>query len=555
LSKDDGGYRAARERWRRSLKASDVPDRPDPGLYAGGYDPPDLYGPDDLDEMGFDPVKDLGFPGEPPFTRGAQPQMYRQRPWTMRQYAGFGTPDESNARYHYLLAHGQTGLSVAFDLPTQMGRDSDDPRACGEVGRVGVAIDSIEDMRRLLRGLPLDAISTSMTINATAATLLCLYIAVAEENGVPRTALRGTIQNDILKEYIARGTYIYPPEPSLRLISDVFAFAKHDVPKWNTISVSGYHMREAGCDAIQEVAFTLADGLEYVRAAMARGLDVDDFAGQMSFFFNGHNAFLEEVAKFRAARKLWSSLMQERFSAKTARARALRFHCQTAGMTLTAQQPINNVVRVALQALAAVLGGTQSLHTNSFDEALGLPTEEAVTIALRTQQIILHESGVRDIVDPLAGSYAIEALTRRIEEGARAYIARIDEMGGMVRAIEQGFVQREIQATAYAYQLDIEKKRRVVVGVNEYESDSPKVPILKIDARVEKEQVERLRAFRAARDASVWSTALERLDAAARGADNLVPLILDAVRARATVGEISDVLRRVFGEYVPPLSI
>jgi methylmalonyl-CoA mutase N-terminal domain/subunit len=481
--------------------------------------------------------------------------MYRQKPWTMRQYAGFGTADESNARYHYLLAHGQTGLSVAFDLPTQMGRDSDDPRARGEVGRVGVAIDSIDDMRRLLRGLPLDAISTSMTINATAATLLCLYIAVAEENGVPRTALRGTIQNDILKEYIARGTYIYPPEPPAAKSAGSASFAKSDVPKWNTISVSGYHMREAGCDAIQEVAFTLANGLEYVRAATARGLDVDDFAGQMSFFFNGHNAFLEEVAKFRAARKLWSSLMVERFSAKTARARALRFHTQTAGMTLTAQQPLNNVVRVALQALAAVLGGTQSLHTNSFDEALGLPTEEAVTIALRTQQIILHESGVRDIVDPLAGSYAIEALTRRIEEGARAYIARIDEMGGMVRAIEQGFVQREIQATAYAYQLDIEKKRRVVVGVNEYESDSPKVPILKIDERVEKEQVERLRAFRAARDASAWSASLERLEAAVRSADNLVPIILDAVKAQATVGEISDVLRRVFGEYVPPLAI
>jgi methylmalonyl-CoA mutase N-terminal domain/subunit len=548
-------YRAARERWRRSLKSSDAASRPSPGLYAGGYDPADLYGPDDLDDIDFDPARDLGFPGEPPFTRGPQPGMYRQKPWTMRQYAGFGTADESNARYHYLLAQGQTGLSVAFDLPTQMGRDSDDPRASGEVGRVGVAIDSIDDMRRLMRGLPLDAISTSMTINATAATLLCLYIAVAEENGVSRAALRGTIQNDILKEYIARGTYIYPPDPSLRLISDVFAFAGREVPKWNTISVSGYHMREAGCDAIQEVAFTLANGLEYVRAATARGLDVDEFAGQMSFFFNGHNAFLEEVAKFRAARKLWSALMLERFSAKTARARALRFHCQTAGMTLTAQQPMNNVVRVALQALAAVLGGTQSLHTNSFDEALGLPTEEAVTIALRTQQIILHESGVRDVVDPLAGSYAIETLTRRIENGARDYIARIDQMGGMVEAIEQGFVQREIQATAYTYQLDIENKRRIIVGVNEYESDSPKVPILKIDERVEKEQVERLRAFRARRDASAWSRSLERLEAAARSTDNLVPIILDAVRADATVGEISNVLRGVFGEYVPPVSI
>jgi methylmalonyl-CoA mutase N-terminal domain/subunit len=436
-----------------------------------------------------------------------------------------------------------------------MGRDSDDPRARGEVGRVGVAIDSIDDMRRLFRDLPLGSISTSMTINATAATLLCLYIAVAEENGVSRGALRGTIQNDILKEYIARGTYIYPPEPSLRLISDVFDFARREVPRWNTISVSGYHMREAGCDAIQEVAFTLANGIEYVKAATSRGLDVDEFAGQMSFFFNGHNNFLEEVAKFRAARRLWSSLLVERFSAKSARARALRFHCQTAGMTLTAQQPLNNVVRVALQALAAVLGGTQSLHTNSFDEALGLPTEEAVTIALRTQQIILHESGVRDIVDPLAGSYPIEVLTRRIEEGARAYIARIDELGGMVRAIEQGFVQSEIQATAYAYQLDIEKKRRIVVGVNEYESEGAKVPILKVDPRIELEQVERLRAFRASRDASAWATAMERLDSAARSSANLLPVILDAVRVNATVGEISDVFRRVFGEYVPPHSI
>jgi methylmalonyl-CoA mutase N-terminal domain/subunit len=547
-------YRAARARWSETLPSPEAP-RPEPGFYAGGYDPPDLYGPDDLADIDFVPVRDLGFPGEPPYTRGPQTQMYRARPWTMRQYAGFGTADESNARYHYLLGLGQTGLSVAFDLPTQMGRDSDDPRARGEVGRVGVAIDSIDDMRRLFRDLPLDSISTSMTINATAATLLCLYIAVAEENGVSRGALRGTIQNDILKEYIARGTYIYPPEPSLRLISDVFDFARREVPRWNTISVSGYHMREAGCDAIQEVAFTLANGIEYVKAATSRGLDVDEFAGQMSFFFNGHNNFLEEVAKFRAARRLWSSLLVERFSAKSVRARALRFHCQTAGMTLTAQQPLNNVVRVALQALAAVLGGTQSLHTNSFDEALGLPTEEAVTIALRTQQIILHESGVRDIVDPLAGSYPIEVLTRRIEEGARAYIARIDELGGMVGAIEQGFVQSEIQATAYAYQLDIEKKRRIVVGVNEYESEGAKVPILKVDPRIELEQVERLRAFRAARDASAWATAMERLDSAARSSDNLVPVILDAVRAKATVGEISDVFRRVFGEYVPPHSI
>ncbi|HKQ70328.1 MAG TPA: methylmalonyl-CoA mutase family protein [Polyangiaceae bacterium] len=550
----EAAYREQRARWREAGRAK-TPPRPNPGLYAGGYDPPDLYGPDDLADMGFDPASDLGLPGEPPFTRGVQPQMFRAKTWTMRQYAGFGTADESNERYRYLLAQGQTGLSVAFDLPTQMGLDSDDERARGEVGRVGVAIDSIDDMRRLLRGLPLGEISTSMTINATAAILLCLYIAVAEEQGAPRDAIRGTIQNDILKEYIARGTYIYPPEPSLRLISDVFAFARRETPKWNTISISGYHMREAGCDAIQEVAFTLANGIAYVEAATNSGLDVDEFAGQLSFFFNGHNNFLEEVAKFRAARKIWASVMAERFGAQTDKARALRFHCQTAGMTLTAQQPLNNVVRVALQALAAVYGGAQSLHTNSFDEALGLPTEEAVTIALRTQQIIAHESGASDIVDPLAGSYAVEALTRRIEDGARAYIARIDEMGGVVRAIEQGFVQREIQATAYAYQLDIEQKRRVVVGVNDFVKGSPKVPISKIDPRIEVEQVERLRQFRAARDAGPHGAALERLDRAARTRDNLVPLVLDAVRAGGTVGEISNVLRGIFGEYVPPISI
>jgi methylmalonyl-CoA mutase N-terminal domain/subunit len=547
-------YGRARERRREAMKKPGAA-RPEPGLYAGGYDPPDMYGPDDLDTAEFDPLEDLGLPGEPPFTRGPQPDMYRSRLWTMRQYAGFGTAEESNRRYHYLLSKGQTGLSVAFDLPTQMGRDSDDARARGEVGRVGVAIDSIEDMRLLLKGLPLDQISTSMTINSTAAILLCLYIAVAEEQKVPRAALRGTIQNDILKEYIARGTYIYPPEPSLRLVSDIFAFARREVPKWNTISISGYHMREAGCDAIQEVAFTLANGIEYVKTAIASGLDVDDFAGQLSFFFNGHNYFLEEVAKFRAARKLWSSIMSERFGAKTPKARALRFHCQTAGVTLTAQQPMNNVVRVALQAMAAVLGGAQSLHTNSFDEALGLPTEEAVTIALRTQQVIAHETGVRDIVDPFAGSYAVEMLTRRIESGARDYIARVDEMGGMVRAIEQGFVQREIQATAYAYQLDIENKRRIVVGMNEFESDGPKVPVAKIDARVEKEQVERLVRFRAARDAAATARTFERLEQAARTKDNMVPLVLDAVRVGATVGEISNVLRKVWGEYVPTLSI
>jgi methylmalonyl-CoA mutase N-terminal domain/subunit len=481
--------------------------------------------------------------------------MYRGRLWTMRQYAGFGTADESNERYHYLLKQGQTGLSVAFDLPTQMGRDSDHPLAAGEVGRVGVAIDSLDDMRRLLRGLPLDKISTSMTINATASTLLCLYIAVAEEQGVARDALRGTIQNDILKEYVARGTYIFPPAPSLRLIADVFAFAGKEVPSWNTISISGYHMREAGCDAAQEIAFTLADGIEYVKTAIAAGLDVDAFGGQLSFFFNGHNNVLEEVAKFRAARRMWSSIMAERFGAKTDRARALRFHCQTAGATLQAQQPMVNVVRVALQAFAAVLGGCQSLHTNSFDEALGLPTAEAATLALRTQQVIGHESGAADFVDPLGGAYAVEALTNRLEAAAREYVRRVDELGGMAAAIEQGYVQREIQASAYRYQLDIEAKRRVVVGQNEFVSEAAPVPVMKIDPRIEREQVERVRAWRAAQDATKVAEALGRVDAAARGKDNLVPPILAAVKAGATVGQVSDALRAVWGEHRETLTI
>jgi methylmalonyl-CoA mutase N-terminal domain/subunit len=520
---------------------------------AGQTDAAPLYGPDDLEAIDFDPARDLGVPGAPPFTRGVQPNMYRGRLWTMRQYAGFGTAKESNERYHYLLKQGQTGLSVAFDLPTQMGRDSDDAKAQGEVGRVGVAIDSIEDMRTLLAGLPLDKISTSMTINATASILLCLYIAVAEENGVPRDVLRGTIQNDILKEYMARGTYIFPPRPSLRLITDIFAFAASDVPKWNTISISGYHIREAGCDAAQEIAFTLADGMAYVKAAIDAGLSVDKFGAQLSFFFNVHNNLIEEVAKFRAARRMWSAIMQERFGAKTDRARALRFHCQTAGMTLTAQQPLNNIARVTVQTLAAVLGGCQSLHTNSFDEALGLPTSEAATIALRTQQIVAHESGVADFVDALAGSYAVESLTKRLEEAAMKYIARIDDLGGMVAAIEQGYPQREIQNTAYQYQLEIERKQRLIVGQNSFTQDTPKVEVMKIDPQIEREQVERLRAMRAARDTAKHSEALERIARAAKGHDNLLPLILDAVKARATVGEIADVLRGVFGEHVETL--
>jgi len=430
-----------------------------------------------------------------------------------------------------------------------MGRDSDDAHAQGEVGRVGVAIDSIEDMRTLLAGLPLDKVSTSMTINATAATLLCLYIAVAEENGVPRDRVSGTVQNDILKEYMARGTYIYPPRPSLRLITDLFAFCEKQVPKWNTISISGYHIREAGADAIQEVAFTLADGIAYVEAAIAAGLDVDGFGGQLSFFFNVHNNLLEEVAKFRAARRLWCRIMTERFGAKTDRAKALRFHCQTAGMTLTAQQPLNNVVRVTIQALAAVLGGCQSLHTNGYDEALSLPTAEAATIALRTQQIVGHESGVADFVDALGGGYAVETLTARIEQGAQKYIERIDGMGGMIAAIEQGYPQREIQQSAYSYQLEIEDKKRIVVGQNAFVQDAAPVPLLRIDPRIEDEQKERVRAVRAKRDPRAWSASIEQLERAAAGKDNLLPLVLGAVKAYATVGEIADVLRKAWGEH------
>ncbi len=548
-------YRELEARWEKETLAKALakdPGRKRIGLLAGQRDAEPLYGPEHLEN--FDPARDLGFPGQPPFTRGVQATMYRGRLWTMRQYAGFGTASESNERYRYLLAQGQTGLSVAFDLPTQLGRDSDDERSLGEVGKVGVAIDSIEDMRALLHGLPLDKISTSMTINSTASTLLALYIAVAEENGVPRAALRGTIQNDILKEYMARGTYIYPPRPSLRLITDIFAFAGREVPKWNTISISGYHIREAGADAAQEIAFTLADGVAYVEAALAAGLDVDEFGAQLSFFFNVHNNVLEEVAKFRAARRLWERLMRERFGAKTERARALRFHCQTAGMTLTAQQPHNNVARVALQALAAVLGGCQSLHTNSYDEALGLPTPESATIALRTQQIIAQESGVADFVDALGGSYAVEALTFSLEAQANKYLERIDELGGMVDAIEQGYPQREIQNSAYQYQLEIERKERLIVGQNAFVQDAgAAVPVMKIDARVETEQVARLGAFKAARDASKVAEHLQRLENVAHGTDNLMPEIVDAVKTGVTVGEVANVFREVFGTHVETL--
>ena len=498
----------------------------------------------------------LGFPGEYPFTRGVQPTMYRGRFWTMRQYAGYATAAESNRRYRYLLAQGQTGLSVAFDLPTQIGYDSDHPLAEGEVGRVGVAIDSLEDMERLFEGIPLEQVSTSMTINAPAAVLLAMYVAVAEKQGAALPRLRGTVQNDILKEYAARGTYIFPPGPSMRLTTDIFRFGKEHLPEWNVISVSGYHIREAGATAVQEVAFTLANAIAYVQAAVDAGLDVDDLGGQVSFFFAAHSNLLEEVAKFRAARRLWARIMRERFRARNPRSWMLRFHTQTAGSTLTAQQPENNIVRVALQALAAVLGGTQSLHTNSRDEALSLPTEESAAIALRTQQIIAHESGVADTVDPLGGSYCVEALTDRIEEEASRYIAEIDHLGGALRAIETGFISREIQASAYRYQREIESRQRIVVGVNQYVTgETAPGQLLRVDPRVQEEQVARLRALKASRDSARVQAALAALEKAARGDSNLMPPILEAVRAYATLGEICDVLRRVFGEYRPSAAL
>jgi methylmalonyl-CoA mutase N-terminal domain/subunit len=473
----------------------------------------------------------------------------------MRQYAGFGTAEESNQRYRYLLQQGQTGLSVAFDLPTQIGYDSDDPMATGEVGKVGVAIDSIEDMLTLFHQIPLDKVTTSMTINATAPVLLALYVAVAREHEIPAEKLGGTVQNDILKEYITRGTYIYPPKPSMRLITDVFRYCKEEVPSWNTISISGYHMREAGSTAAQEVAFTLADGIEYVEAAISAGLDVDDFAGQLSFFFACHSNFLEEVAKFRAARRLWAKIMKERFNAQNPRSMMLRFHTQTGGATLTAQQPENNIVRTAVQALAAVLGGTQSLHTNSMDEALGLPTEKAVQIALRTQQIIAYENGVGDVADPLGGSYFIEALTDRIEADARDYISTIDRLGGALASLEQGFQQREIQEAAYRYQLEVEGKERVIVGVNDFKTSEAPVDTLKLDPSIGQRQAEKLRKLRANRDQRAVDAGLERLGNAARGDENLVPIMVDCVQARTTLGEISHCLRRVWGEYQPQVII
>ena len=502
-----------------------------------------------LRERGFDPSRDLGAPGAFPYTRGPQASMYRGKLWTMRQYAGFSTAAESNERYRYLLERGTTGLSVAFDLPTQIGMDSDDALARGEVGKVGVAIDTIEDMETLLDAIPLDQVSISMTINAPASILLSLLLVVAERRGISWSKLSGTIQNDILKEYAARGTYIFPPAPSLRIVTDIFEFCAREVPRWNTISVSGYHIREAGSTAVQEVAFTLANGLQYVQAAVDRGLDVDRFAPRISFFFNAHNDFIEEVAKFRAARKLWASLMQERYAPKDPRSLALRFHAQTAGSTLTAQQPENNVIRVAYQAMAAVLGGCQSLHTNGRDEALALPTEESAKIALRTQQILAHETGITASADPLAGSYAVEALTLDIERAAREMIAKIEEMGGALQAIESGFMQQEIGESAYLAQRALEEKTSIVVGVNEFNDGSrSELPVLRIEESVEREQVARLNAYRERRTGN-WQEALRKLHEAARGSDNLMPFIVDAVRSDCTVGEIVSTLKQTFGEH------
>ena len=540
---------AALERWAREVygKAAAKPGalRQERFATASGIELDPLYGPRETDYE-----EKLGFPGEYPYTRGVQPTMYRGRFWTMRQYAGFGTAEETNRRFRYLLASGQTGLSTAFDLPTQMGHDSDSPRARGEVGRVGVAIDTVDDMERLFHGIDLGKVSTSMTINATAATLLALYQAVAEAHGTSARELSGTVQNDVLKEYIARGTYIYPPGPSMRLITDVFAYTAEAMPKWNPISISGYHIREAGSTAAQEIAFTLADGIAYVDAAVKRGLPVDSFAPRLSFFLNVHNNFLEEVAKFRAARRLWARTMRERFAAKDPRSWTLRFHAQTAGSTLTAQQPDNNVVRVALQAFAAVLGGCQSLHTNSRDEALALPSEESARIALRTQQIVAHESGAADLLDPLGGSYALEALTDDLEEKAIAYLTRIDSMGGMVQAIAAGYPQREIEEAAYRYQKEIEDKERVIVGVNEFVSEGdPPLETMQVDPRLEEQQVERLRAFRAARSQEAAQRTLSELKRAAQGTQNVMPHIVSAVKARVTLGEIANGLREVFGEH------
>lgn len=539
------------ERWEKTTLnkvISKAPERQPSFKTTSNIELKRLYTP--LEMADVDYCDELGFPGEFPFARGVQPTMYRGRLWTMRQYAGFATPEETNKRYKYLLEHGQTGLSVAFDLPTQIGYDSDHPLSEGEVGKVGVAIDTLKDMEILFDGIPLDKVSTSMTINSTAAILLTMYIAVAEKQGVKSEVLQGTIQNDVLKEYAARGTYIYPPLESMRIVTDIFAFCKNRVPRWNTISISGYHMREAGCTAVQEVAFTLADGIAYVEAAIRAGLDVDSFASRLAFFFCCHNTFIEEIAKFRAARRLWARIMKERFKAKRDESCMLRFHTQTAGCSLTAQQPDNNVVRVAFQALAAVLGGTQSLHTNSRDEAYALPTEESVRLALRTQQLIAYESGVADVIDPFGGAYAVESLTDEIEKKSVEYIEKIEAMGGAIKAIESGYIQGEIGESAYQYQKEIETKKRIIVGLNQFQmEEEPLRDILRIKPEVEQYQKEKLARVKRERDTKKVKETLAVLKKAAQGTDNVVSPILDAVKVYATLGEISDTLREVFGEY------
>ena len=542
-----------RKRWEKETLApvrKRFPERKTEFDTPSGIPLPEILLPPDLEQ---EYLENIGFPGEFPFTRGVQPTMYRGRFWTMRQYAGYASAEESNKRYRYLLKHGQTGLSVAFDLPTQIGYDSDDPLVHGEVGKVGVAISSLEDMGNLFREIPLGEVSTSMTINAPAAILLAMYIAVAKQQGVEIRQLRGTIQNDILKEYIARGTYIFPPQASMRLITNVISYCNQEIPSWNAISISGYHIREAGSTAVQEIAFKMANAIAYVETALAAGLDIDKFARQLSFFFNSHNNFLEEIAKFRAARRLWARLMQERFKAKNPASMTLRFHTQTGGSTLTAQQPENNVVRVALQALAAVLGGTQSLHTNSMDETLWLPTEKAVRVALRTQQVIAHESGVADSVDPLAGSYLVEYLTDQIEQRAHDYLQRIDEMGGALAAIERGYIQGEIQDAAYKYQREIENRDQIVVGLNEFGVEEDiELERLKVDPSIEREQNQRLAKLRDQRDNDRVNELLTQLETTARGNENLMPLFIECIENDITLGEICATLRQVWGEYQPP---
>ena len=540
---------SSKKEWRENVLSplvSKHPERQDKFENSSAVELDVLYCPEDVSHIPY--AGELGYPGEYPFTRGVQPNMYRGRLWTIRQYSGFGTAEETNQRYHYLLKQGQTGLSVAFDLPTQVGYDSDHPLARGEIGKVGVAIDSLEDMETLFQGIPLDRVSTSMTINSTAPILLAMYLVLGRKQGVKPAELDGTIQNDVLKEYIARGTYIFPPRPSMRLTTDIFAYCSKNVPRWNTISVSGYHMREAGCTAAQEIGFTLADGIAYIKAAVARGLEVDAFAPRVSFFFDSHLNFFEEVAKFRAARRLWAKIMKERFKARDQRSGMLRFHTQTAGCSLTAQQPYNNIVRTAIEALAAVLGGTQSLHTNSFDEAYWTPSEEAVTIAVRTQQVLAYESGVADVVDPLGGSFYIESLTERLEKQAGDYIARIDDLGGAVAAIEQGYQQREIQRSAYKYQKMVEEGRQKIVGVNDFVSGKSGITsTLRVKPEVEAKQKKKLKKLKRERDNDGVKRTLNRLEEAARGEENTLPPIIECVEAYATLGEICDVLRGVFG--------